>query len=205
MHAPATTHPRLAAIPQVMEDTWDLYLDRQFHSGGYSDADTAYTTGLQLIGEHATTLGLATMTDTALPEADLDEESLDPLTPYASAPDPTIAVTPQALQSAHDFFVCYYADEPKVVQGAAKALTALRERAWAIQPDGALEISGSTGDTYLANDQGCTIKGRFTSNKKTGKHRPAWCKSFLFGQKQHGGQCYHLIARELVRLAQLMQ
>jgi hypothetical protein len=205
MYAPATTHPRLAAIPQVMEETWDLYLDRQFHSGGYSDADAAIAYGRELLGEHAGTLDPATMTHTALPETDLDDDVLDPLTPYAGAPDPAIAVTMDALQSAHDFFACYYADEPKVVQGAAKALAALRERAWAIQPDGALELCGSTGDTYLANDQGCTIKGRFTINKRTGKHRPTWCKSFVFGQKQHGGQCYHLIARELLRLAQLMQ
>lgn len=205
MHAPATAHTRITAIPQVMEDTWDLYLDRQFHSGGYPSADAAIAYGHELLGEHATTQDPMTMTHTVLSETDLDDGVLDPLTPYAGAPDPAIAVTLDALQSAHDFFVCYYADEPKVVQGAGKALKALRERAWSIQADGALEITGSTGDTYLANDQGCTIKGHVIRNKKTGKYRPTWCKSFVFGQKQHGGQCYHLIARELVRLAQLMQ
>jgi hypothetical protein len=204
MHTPATTQARIAAIPQVMEESWDLYLDRQFHSGGYPTADAAIAYGRELLGITATDAPDLAYLPPA-PVAEDDNDSLDPLTPYAGVPDPAIAVTHQALQRAHDFFICYYADAPKVVQGAGKALTALRERSWAVQADGALEITGSMGDTYVANDQGCTLKGRVSVNKKTRKHGSVWCKSFVFGQKQHAGQCYHLIARELVRLAQLMQ
>lgn len=204
MHPPAM-NTRIAVIPQIDDESWDLYLDRQLHSTGYPDADTARANGLQLLGSNAEHLDFTTATDAALPELDADDNSLNPLTPYSGAPDPAIVVTPAALQSAHDFFIGYYADEPKVVQGAAKALKALRERAWTIQTDGGLEIAGSRGDTYLASDQGCVIQGSFSVNKKTGKHSPAWCKSFVFGQKHHGGACYHLIARELLRLAQHMQ
>jgi hypothetical protein len=204
MHPPAID-ARIAVVPQIDEDTWDLYVDRQLHSTGYPDADTARATGLQLLGSNAEHLDFPTATDTVLPELEDDDDSPNPLTPYSGAPDVAIAVTLDALACAHDFFVSYYADEPKVVQGAGKALKALRERAWSIQADGSLEIAGSRGDTYLANDQGCVIEGSFRVNKKTGKHSAVWCKSFVFGQKHHGGQCYHLIARELLRLAQHMQ
>jgi hypothetical protein len=202
MHSP-TTDARIAVVPQIDEDTWDLYVDRQLHSTGYPDRDTARSAGLQLLDDNAEGVDVPKAMDAALPELE-DDDTPNPLTPYSGAPDPSVAVTLDALQSAHDFFVSYYADEPNVVKGAHKALKALRERAWAIQPDGSLEIAGSQGDTYQANDQGCVVQGHFTINRKTKKHSPAWCKSFVFGQKRHGGQCYHLIARELVRLAQHM-
>jgi hypothetical protein len=71
---------------------------------------------------------------------------------------------------------------------------------------GTLEIAGSRGDTtYQESDADCRQKGRTRTGKRTGHTEPALCPSFLFSQRRHGGACYHVIARELLRLAQVIE
>lgn len=85
MHTPATTQARIAAISQVMEESWDLYLDRQFHSGGYPTAEAAIASGCELLG--ITALDAPDLAHLPpAPVAEDDTDPLDPLTPYAGVP-----------------------------------------------------------------------------------------------------------------------
>ena len=138
------------------------------------------------------------------PDSD-DSIDIDPLEPYATTPVMMNHDTlpSEALLLAHSFFCAYHQDTPALLKGAKNALQALQKRQWCITADGALEIPGSQGDTYLTDDDGCRLKGQY-KRTKTGKRSIIWCKSFILHQKRHQGQCYHMIARELVRLAQLL-
>jgi hypothetical protein len=141
-----------------------------------------------------------------LPEA---PDSPEPLTFYAGAPTPGHVPSAVALAQAYVHFRSqYHPDDPEhrlILDGAARAFTALQERPWTVLPDGTLELAGSTGDvTYQVSDSMCRQKGRTRTDKRTGRVEPALCPSFQFAQRRHGGACYHIIARELLRLAQVI-
>jgi hypothetical protein len=141
------------------------------------------------------------------PESD---PSPDPLTLYAGAPTPAHLPSVAALARAYAHFRSHYrADDPEhrvILDGAARAFTALQERVWTVLPDGSLEIAGSQGDViYQVTDAACRQKDRMRRNRQTGRLEPALCPSFLFAQRRHGGACYHVIARELLRLAQVIE
>lgn len=134
----------------------------------------------------------------------------DPLTLYAGAPTPAHLPSVAALARAYAHFRSHYRiDDPEhrlILDGAARAFTALQERPWTVLPDGSLEIAGSQGDvTYQVTDAACRQKDRTRDNRQTGQLEPAFCASFLFSQRRHGGACYHVIARELLRLAQVVE
>jgi hypothetical protein len=163
---------------------------------------------------------------TLAPEAVAPEEDLvpiDPTTPFAGG-GPAAAWRPSAeqLQVACDHLRSYYPEG--LVQGkktldiagrVTKAQTALIERAWELLADGSLVIAGGKeGETYLVRDDTC---GRVlaplpdvdradpmswspvTTTTKTGKKSSALCAGFL-----HGNICYHAMARELLRLSQVL-
>jgi hypothetical protein len=141
-----------------------------------------------------------------LPEA---PDSPEPLTLYAGAPTPGHVPSDVALAQAYVHFRAQYRpDDPEhrlILDGAARAFTALQERPWTVLPDGTLEMTGSTGEvTYQVSDSMCRQKGRTRTDKRTGRVEPALCPSFQFAQRRHGGACYHIIARELLRLAQVI-
>jgi hypothetical protein len=128
----------------------------------------------------------------------------DPLTPFAvlGGPSPDGPFTDAHLTEAYLRFCSFYgdADHEAIRRGAQKALAAARQRdRWTVLSGGALELKGSGDDTYLVSDEDCRKKGR--SAKKGG---PVYCPSFVFGQGKHGGQCYHTITRELIRIAQML-
>jgi hypothetical protein len=128
----------------------------------------------------------------------------DPLTPFAvpGGPSPDRPITDAHVTEAYERFCRFYgdADHAAIPRGAQKALAAAKQRdRWTVLPGGALELQGSGDDTYLVSDEDCRKKGR--SAKKGG---PVYCPSFLYGQGKHGGQCYHTITRELIRIAQIL-
>lgn len=132
-----------------------------------------------------------------------------PLDLYAGAPTTGHAPGVAALAMAYAHFRSHYQPtDPEhrlILDGAARAFAALQERPWTVLTDGALEITGSTGDlTYLVRDD-CRQKDLTQLNKATGRLEPALCPSFRFAQRRHGGACYHVIAREILRLAQVIE
>lgn len=133
-----------------------------------------------------------------------------PLELYAGVPLPGHVPGVPALARAYAHFRAHYRpDDPEhrlVLDGASRAFTALQERAWTVLDDGTLEIAGSRGDTtYVVSDADCRQKGHTRTDKRTGRSEPVLCPSFLFSQRRHGGACYHVIARELLRLAQVIE
>lgn len=133
-----------------------------------------------------------------------------PIDLYAGAPTPGHVPSVATLARAYAHFRAHYQPaDPEhrlILDGAARAFTALQERPWTVLPDGVLEILGSQGDiTYQVSDADCRQKGRTRTDKRTGRSEPALCPSFLFSQRRHGGACYHVIARELLRLAQVIE
>jgi hypothetical protein len=129
---------------------------------------------------------------------------------YAGAPLPGHVPSVETLARAYAHFRSHYqATDPEhklILDGAARAFAALQERPWTVLADGALELTGSDGTTiYQASDGACRQKGRSHTNKRTGQREPSFCPSFLFQQRRHGGACYHLIAREILRLAQIFE
>ena len=81
----------------------------------------------------------------------------------------------------------------------AKAFKAIKEgKLLGILPDGTVRVQGSA--VYLVGAD-CTIEGRYTTNKKTGKHGPAYCPTYTGGKQ---GACYHCWIREVVRIAQVI-
>lgn len=129
---------------------------------------------------------------------------------YAGVPLPGHVPGVPAIARAYAHFRCHYRpDDPEhrlILDGASRAFTALQERAWSVRDDGTMEIAGSRGDTtYVVSDADCRQKGRTRIDKRTGRSEPVLCPSFLFSQRRHGGACYHVIARELLRLAQLLE
>lgn len=133
-----------------------------------------------------------------------------PLELYAGVPLPGHVPGVPAIARAYAHFRSHYRpDDPEhrlILDGASRAFTALQERAWSVLDDGTMEIAGSRGDTtYVVSDADCQQKGRTHTNKRTGRTKPVLCPSFLFSQRRHGGACYHVIARELLRLAQLLE
>lgn len=137
-----------------------------------------------------------------------DEPS--PLELYAGAPLPGHVPGVPAIARAYAHFRSHYRpDDPEhrlILDGASRAFTALQERAWTVLDDGTMEIAGSRGDTtYVVSDADCRQKGRTRTDRRTSRSEPALCPSFLFSQRRHGGACYHVIARELLRLAQLIE
>lgn len=132
-----------------------------------------------------------------------------PLDLYAGAPTPGHVPGVAALAMAYAHFRSHYQPgDPEhrlILDGAARAFAALQERPWIVRDDETLEIAGSTGDiTYLVRDD-CRQKDRTQLNKATGRLEPALCPSFRFAQRRHGGACYHVIAREILRLAQVIE
>lgn len=133
----------------------------------------------------------------------------DPLDLYAGAPTPGHVPGVAALALAYAHFRSHYQPgDPEhrlILDGAARAFAALQERPWTVRADGTLEITGSTGDlTYLVRDD-CHQKDHTQMNKASGRREPALCPSFRFAQRRHGGACYHVIAREILRLAQVIE
>jgi hypothetical protein len=135
-----------------------------------------------------------------------DQHAADPLELFVGAPLPGHVPAVAALARAYAHFRSHYrADDPEhrlILDGAERAFTAVQERTWQVLPDGTLEIAGSKDTIYLVDDTDCRQKGRTRFDTRSGRHGPALCPSFQFYQRQHGGMCYHLIARELIRLAQ---
>jgi hypothetical protein len=176
---------------------YTLYLDDQFV--GYARTDTEGQTTLAMLITERLRHGTCPCQPAPQPDApvhDAADAADDPLLPYSGTPFPDVAVDAGILQGAHAYFVAWYDDhgDAGVRAGADKALDLLTTNDWVVLPDGTLDIVGSRGARYLVTNEGCMVKG------KPG----TWCPSFLFHQRSHGGQCKHLIARELVRLAQVM-
>jgi hypothetical protein len=135
---------------------------------------------------------------------DPDPYAADPLAPFGvpGGPSPDVPITDAYLTEVYlRFCTCYGdADHEAIRRGAQKALAAVKQRdRWTVLPGGALALHGSGDDTYLVSDADCRKQGR--TAKKGG---PVYCPSFVFGQGKHGGQCYHTIARELIRIAQAL-
>ena len=84
-------------------------------------------------------------------------------------------------------------------QKAHKAFDAIENgKLLALLPDGKVRVQGSSSIYVVGCD--CTVEGRSTTNKKTGKHGPAYCPTYTGGKQ---GSCYHIWMRELVRMAQV--
>lgn len=120
------------------------------------------------------------------------EQLGDPLTLYfPGGPDAAIPVAAEDLDAALALFCATY-DQPKVQERAQRARSLLDQQSrWAIQPDGSVRIIGK-GSTYLVTDEACrTIEGKDCPDQK-------------YRTGITGGQCYHTISRELLRLAQVL-
>ena len=145
------------------------------------------------------------MTAIAIDESIVNPDPLpppDPLTPFAVLGGPTldIPVADTHMTEAYSRFCRFYGnpDHEAIRRGAQKALAAIKQHdRWTVLPTGTLELKGGGSDTYLVSDEDCRKKGLVTR-----KGGPVYCPSFRFGQGKHGGQCYHIIARELLRIAQ---
>lgn len=125
------------------------------------------------------------------PQEEHTESLDDPLMLYSpGGPDATIPVAGEHLDAALTHFCATY-DQPKVQERAQRARTLLDERSrWAIQSDGAVQIVGKSS-IYLVTDEACrTIEGKDCPDQK-------------YRTGMTGGQCYHTISRELLRLAQV--
>jgi hypothetical protein len=134
----------------------------------------------------------------------------DTLALYDGAPVPDHIPTVESLARAYAHFRAHYsASDPEhrlILDSAGRAFAALQERPWTVLADGTLELTGSDNTLiYQAGDGACRQKGRTHVNKQTGQREPALCPSYLFQQRRHGGACYHLIAREILRLAQIFE
>lgn len=127
---------------------------------------------------------------------------------YAGVPHahhtPSVAALARAYAHFRSHFTPTDNDHRLILEGAQRAFAALQERPYTVLPDGTVEMTGSKGDIYVVRDETCRLQGRTRTNKKTGHIEPVFCPSFQFHQKRHGGACYHVIARELLRLAQVL-
>ena len=117
---------------------------------------------------------------------------LDAATPYApGGPAPTALPDTAALDAAFAHFCAVY-DQPQIQERAcrARALLDLCDR-WTIVSNGDVQIVGKQA-TYVVSDAGCRTQHGHE------------CPDQKFRTSVTGGQCYHTIARELLRLAQVL-
>lgn len=137
--------------------------------------------------------GKLTLASPATPQPDEVVEPFDdPLTLYyPGGPDATLPVAAEFLDAALTHFCATY-EQPKVQERAHRARALLGEPSrWVILPGGAVQIVGKSR-TYLVTDEAC----RTTDGKD--------CPDQKYRTGITGGQCYHTIARELLRLAQAL-
>jgi hypothetical protein len=117
----------------------------------------------------------------------------DPLTLYCSGgPQIGLPVSATSLDAALALFCTTY-EQPKLHERAQRARQLLDDPSrWEIMPDGAVQIVG-TSATYRVTDEACrTLAG-------------ADCPDQKYRTGIIGGQCYHTIARELLRLGQVIE
>lgn len=136
------------------------------------------------------------------------DETANLLNLYAGVPRPATTVPVESLARAYAHFQARHAirmerdgqhlskrDRDLISRSLTTAFDAVLQRAWAVQADGALEISGSKSNTYVVRES-CAV-----SDPDTGTAQP--CPAQSYARHRHGGECYHTIARELIRLAQV--
>lgn len=135
----------------------------------------------------------------------------DPLAPFGvlGGPAADLAVSDDALNRALARLLASYEDNEALGRRIRKARKALRklpnddpsEPRWIIQRNGDLDIKGSDGTYYYrTSDTECLKKGVFTRAAKGGGSRQVYCPGFIFGRDS----CYHALARELLRMAQVL-
>lgn len=135
----------------------------------------------------------------------------DPLAPFGvlGGPAADLAVSDDALNRALALVLASYEDNKALGTRIRKARKALRrlpdddssEPQWIIQRNGDLLIKGSEGTYYYrTSDTECLKNGVFTQPKKGGGSRQVYCPGFIFGTDS----CYHALARELLRMAQVL-
>lgn len=135
----------------------------------------------------------------------------DPFAPFgvSGGPAADLAVSDDALNRALALLLGCYQDNEALGRRIRKARKALRklpdddssEPQWIIQRNGDLDIKGSEGTYYYrTSDVQCLKKGVFTHAKKGSGSRQVYCPGFIFGTDS----CYHALARELLRMAQVL-
>lgn len=124
-----------------------------------------------------------------------------------SGPVSHVAISDAALDEALRRYCDVYLD-PKLQQRAKRAHEAARSRhRWTVPSDGVLHLAGSKGDPYIVRD---VLLGDDTlrecvfvkTDPATGESREQPCPDHTYRAHQNGAQCYHIITRELIRLAQ---
>lgn len=137
-----------------------------------------------------------------------DEDALpppDPTLPFGGSggPQPDLPITPEALERAAAHVLAHYRAilEDKGFEATArqvkKARALLRgDNTWRIRADGSVEVAGSE-TWYRVSDDDPPCADRDRRGAKGGY---IVCKGALFAPS---GFCYHQLARELLRLAQL--
>lgn len=138
------------------------------------------------------------------PEPPAEIPLSDPLQVFGApgGPRPATPIAAADLDRAYARMLEAYPDEPghASIRDAARrahALTADPTR-WTILADGAVQLTGSAGDTYHVTDDCCA--GPRWYNRRTGQHTTI-CKGSI---RASSSLCYHTLARELLRLAQAL-
>jgi hypothetical protein len=133
----------------------------------------------------------------------------DPLQPFtAGGPAVELPVTADDLTRALSYLLDHFPDNDTMAKRAKKAHAALvssaKEEAdqltWSVEPNGMFVIAGSNGTYYTVTDSECYKRGVSKPKAKGGGRTLVYCQGWLYS----GHMCYHVVARELVRLAQVL-
>jgi hypothetical protein len=133
---------------------------------------------------------------------EIEPIAADPLAPWGmlGGPDTITPIQDDLLYQAMQRFAVHTGDAA-TPEGFTKQITdaysLLQDRTrWEIQPNGDVLITGSRGDRYTVTDDLCSGPVWYSKGK------PATiCRGTLNAQSS---VCYHQIARELLRLAQVL-
>ncbi len=136
------------------------------------------------------------------------ETARDPRFPFTpGGPATDLPITDDDLDRALAHLLAHYPDQESLMRAANKARGALKRSAdedpeeprWIVEAAGVFHVLGSSG-YYTVTDSECYKRGVSVVKKKGSGRTRAYCKGWI-----HAGQmCYHVVARELVRLAQVL-
>lgn len=133
----------------------------------------------------------------------------DPLQPFtAGGPAVDLPVTADDLTRALSYLLDHYPDNDTMAKRAKKAHAALvspdnmdsDQSPWFVEPMGMFAIAGSNGTYYTVTDSECYKRGVSKLKAKGSGRTRVYCQGWLYS----GHMCYHVVARELVRLAQVL-
>ena len=143
---------------------------------------------------------MTTLHDADLSAADAATDSDNDLD-LPAALEPRLTLSDGVLEVAYTYYTGDLEPDSKAARHARHAYDALLTTVWTITDAGALEITGSDGTTtYVVDTSVCVIRGAYRMTKK-GKVSQVVCKGWQFS----GGTCYHRIAFELLRIAQVFE